>query len=469
MLLCWFIVLSNVTNGFANNKTITIDSIIITGNKKTKAKIIIRQLAFKTADQIAIADTSKVIEQSTNYLLNTSLFIKVNISFKKHSVADNSFVALVEVSERWYLFPTPYFNIADRNFNTWWRQYNFNLKRVDFGAQLKHFNLTGRNDVLELVAYGGFSGNLKVEYRMPQLGKKQIYGFETEVKYKRHRTTLINSINNQQLFYPTNIPNVFEEPTLQEFSAGVTLSRQKNVRFKQHLGIRYEKNQISKQVQQLENTPDFFPNNTLKVQYFTIFANIEIDYRNRSAYATTGWHHKTQLIQNGLGFLSVAQQTKVTANTSYYYSFNQRISTLNSLKFQLSHQHQANYYLTEALGYSSNDVRGYEQFIIDGQHFVLQRNALRYQLFNFIVKPPLLHKIEQIQKVPVSILPKVYFEYGKVWDKHFFYQNPLTNQWLFGYGVGIDVVTFYDLVASVEYSINKERIGSFVLQFDYTY
>jgi|GEM_PF-2686043 len=59
----------------------------------------------------------------------------------------------------------------------------------------------------------------------------KLFGYETEIKYKRHRTTLIHSINNQQLFYLTSIPNVFEEPILQEFSAGVTLSYQKKCAF----------------------------------------------------------------------------------------------------------------------------------------------------------------------------------------------------------------------------------------------
>jgi len=469
LLIPMLFLLSNIVTAHSNNKNITIDTIVISGNKKTKANIVLRQLAFKTGDEIAVKDTLKIIELSTNQLLNTSLFINAKISFTESEFVNKKLVVKVEVTERWYLFPTPYFNIADRNFNTWWRQYNFSLKRVDFGGQLKHFNLTGRNDVLEFVAYGGFSSNLKLEYRLPQLGKKQIYGFETALKYRRHRSTLVNSINNKQIFYPANVPEIFEEATMQEFSTSVKLSRQKNIYIKQHLGLRYQNNKVSTQIQQLENTPDFFPNNTLQFKYFSLFASIEFDYRDRAAYAKKGWHHKTEFEQIGLGLLNVAQQSKLTINSTYYHSFNERISILNNLKIQLSHQPQPNYYLTEAMGYNSNDIRGYERFVIDGQHFLLQRNALRYELFNFRIKPPLLHKIEQIQQVPIAILPKVYFEYGKVWDNHFYKQNQLANQWLYGFGFGVDVVTFYDLVASVEYSINNNKLGSFVLQFDYSY
>jgi len=340
---------------------------------------------------------------------------------------------------------------------------------VDIGGKLKHFNLTGRNDELELIAYGGFSTNFQLKYKLPQLGKKQIYGFETEVKYKRYRTSLVNSVNNQQVFYPANVPGILEEATQQEFNASVTATHQKNAHIKSHLGIYYQNNKVSSEILQLENTPNFFPNNTLHFQYFSLFGSIEIDYRNLSAYATRGWHHKTEFTQDGLGLLSMAQQTKLVVNTTYYHSFGKRISTLHNLKVQLSYQNQPNYYLTQAMGYNSNDVRGYERYVIDGQHFLLQRNALRYQLFDFKLKLPLLHKIEQVQNIPITILPKVYFEHGKVWDKYFTQPNPLTNQWLCGYGAGIDIVTFYDVVASIEYSFNKQGVGYFVLQFDYGY
>lgn len=469
LLLYAFFQLSCHFTSTANSDTITIHSIIITGNKKTKEKTILRQLAFKTGDEIAIVDTAKIIELSTNRLLNISLFTKVKVSFKKNDLNNKNLQATVTVTERWYFFPSPYFKIVDRNFNTWWRQYNFNLKRVNFGAQLKHFNLTGRNDVIEFAAYGGFSSNAQLKYRLPQLGKKQIYGFETEVKYKTRRTTHVNSIDNKQIFYPASVPGIFEDPTQKGFKLIASISRQKNVNITQHVGIKYENNQISNQIQQLENTPDFFPNNNKQFQYFSLFANIKFDFRNLTAYATKGWYHKTEFTQSGLGLLNTAQQTKLVVNTTYYHSFNKRISTLNNLKIQLSHQNQPNYYLTEAMGYGSNDVRGYERFIVDGQHFLLQRNALRYELLNFTIKPPILHKIKQIQNVPVSVLPKIYFEHGKVWDKYFTQQNPLTNKWLFGYGIGIDVVTFYDVVASIEYSVNQKKVGTFVLQFDYNY
>jgi hypothetical protein len=37
----------------------------------------------------------------------------------------------------------------------------------------------------------------------------------------------------------------------------------------------------------------------------------------------------------------------------------------------------------------------------------------------------------------------------------------LTNQYLFGYGAGIDLVTGYDAVFRFEYSITKQGLGNF--------
>jgi hypothetical protein len=42
-------------------------------------------------------------------------------------------------------------------------------------------------------------------------------------------------------------------------------------------------------------------------------------------------------------------------------------------------------------------------------------------------------------------------------------QNPLANQLLWGTGVGIDFVTYYDLVIRFEYTINKQGETGFFI------
>jgi hypothetical protein len=44
-------------------------------------------------------------------------------------------------------------------------------------------------------------------------------------------------------------------------------------------------------------------------------------------------------------------------------------------------------------------------------------------------------------------------------------ENPLANTWQFGYGIGLDYVTYYNLVFSVEYSLNRMGESGLFLHF----
>jgi hypothetical protein len=52
---------------------------------------------------------------------------------------------------------------------------------------------------------------------------------------------------------------------------------------------------------------------------------------------------------------------------------------------------------------------------------------------------------------------------GYVQDKFYSKNNPLSNTWQYGYGVGLDFVTYYDIVVRLEYSINKQLQNGFFI------
>ncbi|MBK7967415.1 MAG: BamA/TamA family outer membrane protein [Bacteroidetes bacterium] len=48
-----------------------------------------------------------------------------------------------------------------------------------------------------------------------------------------------------------------------------------------------------------------------------------------------------------------------------------------------------------------------------------------------------------------------FFDAGYVSDKQFGYRNSLSNEWQMGYGVSLDVITYYDIRFRFEYALNK--------------
>ena len=104
------------------------------------------------------------------------------------------------------------------------------------------------------------------------------------------------------------------------------------------------------------------------------------------------------------------------------------------------------------LGYGDLYVRGLEKYVIDGVAAGLSRQTLRYELFNFSV--PTFIKSRTHDEVPFRIYPKVFFDYGYVYNKHFT-NNSLVNRPLYSAGFGIDLVSFYDFILRVDYSFNQ--------------
>ena len=96
-----------------------IRNIIIVGNRKTKGSVILREIPFKEGDHIQLQQLVKKFEDARRQLMNTTLFHEVVVALKSF---DGYYVdVLVDVKERWYIFPVPYFKVVDRNsISGWW-------------------------------------------------------------------------------------------------------------------------------------------------------------------------------------------------------------------------------------------------------------------------------------------------------------------------------------------------------------
>src|SRR6266487_2884891 len=123
-----------------------VGDIYVEGNKRTKPYIIERELPFKSGDSIYLPELVKAFEISRQQLINTSLFVDVVIALK--SFRGYQVDIVIEVKERWYVFPIPYFKPIDRNLNEWAKQ-GYGVDRINYGFKFTYNNFTGRNDKLK--------------------------------------------------------------------------------------------------------------------------------------------------------------------------------------------------------------------------------------------------------------------------------------------------------------------------------
>ena len=133
---------------FEKNEIFTIADVVITGNKKTKGYIIIRETTFKKGDNISAADLAKKLIESKQLIYNTGLFVDDSVYISQRK--GNTVFINIDVKERWYFFPLPYFVLVDRNFNQWWVQENRSLERVNYGIKFTQNNFSGQDDNLNI-------------------------------------------------------------------------------------------------------------------------------------------------------------------------------------------------------------------------------------------------------------------------------------------------------------------------------
>ncbi len=96
-------------------------------------------------------------------------------------------------------------------------------------------------------------------------------------------------------------------------------------------------------------------------------------------------------------------------------------------------------------------MRGLEYYIIDGVAGGFGRATFIQKALDFKVRNPM--NIQGHDKIPFRVFVKAFGDAGYAFNK-----NPgnsmLNNKWLGTYGVGVDVITFYDVVMKLEYSYN---------------
>jgi hypothetical protein len=123
------------------------------------------------------------------------------------------------------------------------------------------------------------------------------------------------------------------------------------------------------------------------------------------------------------------------------------------------------YAFNRALGYG-HYLRGYEFYVIDGQSMLLNKNSFRYQLVKQrYYKIPFGNAFRAFNTIPFSLYANTYFDVGYVNESIYQKTNSLSNSWQFGYGLGLDIITYYDFIIRLEYSRNKLNEHGFYLHF----
>lgn len=434
---------------------VRVNEIRIVGNRRTRTGIILRELRLKNGSVICKNDIDYVIKKDQQKVFNLHLFNTVSI--RPVEVDTVSIDLVVEVEERWYTFPVPRFQLADRNFNEWWQNYNHDLSRVNYGLKLYQYNLWGRNHTLLLKFQGGFQKNFQISYRIPYINKKQKAGLAFELNYVGGKSVPDRTIEHKLNYVKSE--NILRTTK----GTGISYTYRKSFYFQHRIKYEYLYSEIADTLMTLN--PNYFGVNQRSQQFDALTYEASSDHRDVAAYPLKGYEIIFGFQKAGI-FLN-----KDLKKTSAYFRFagflnlhsNFYLSNLSYLFW--SNPDGLPYFNYSAMGYDKILVRGYEIYVIEGPQFFLNKTTLKKRIFsrNWHLNN---WKLKQFNYLPIAIYLKTYADWGYVNNYSAYEQaevnNILTNKMISGAGFGVDVVTGYDLAIRFEYTFTSQNNGFFL-------
>jgi outer membrane protein assembly factor BamA len=428
-----------------NSPKIVISAINIAGNKHTKTYIIEREIPFKVGDTLLKKNLTATLLQARNQVSNTNLFTEV--LFDSIPQQDSSLHVNIVVKERWYIFPTPQFQLVDRSFNEWIKTYNADFKRVIYGLKFAHYNFSGRRDQFRIYLLNGYARNISASYSAPYSNKKLTEGFGVAVGYTQNREV------QYKLNYNNKLLNYRKEGFVSNnFNAAVGYSIRKGFFKSTNFSVGFNYSNIDDSIITTKYNSTYFNSSNSK-QFIPDFG-VGISYSNtdNNNYPQKGLIYSYGISKRGVQFVGGINSLSISGSFAKFYKHSHNFfSTVQSSAIVKLPFEQA-FVNRRAIGFGSLSLRGLEVYLIDGVAAGVAKYTLTKKVAAFKIPFPI--KIKSLPYVPFKIFAKTYADAGYSYLSKK-YDSRLNNKFLYTGGFGIDIVTFYDIVFKVEYSFNQ--------------
>ncbi len=437
----------------SHDKEFVINDIRISGNKKTKENIILRELTFRKGDSILTSRLENHISRSRENLLNTSLFNYVTITSNR--ISGDTIEFSIRVEERWYFWPALIFKYADRNFSAWLKARD--LTKTKYGFSVDKFNFLGKRQNLRVSFLFGYARQFEISYRNIALDRNRRHFLGMMAESSKQDEMIINTQNNEPLLFKSNFQPVFEKNkyTL-NYTFRPLLNDFHNVFFN------YVEYNVSDTI--LKLNPVFLGRNISSMKGLNVDYVFSKDMRDLKAYPLKGYYFEILVGQTLSLPLSKSSfsSTVLLPNFFKYIEISDKLHYASNLTLKLSFISAESYYFSRSLGYVYN-LHGFEYNTIEGQHFIVFKNLLKYTLLKRRVTEIKFLPFPKFNKIHYSAYFNVFADCGYVSNKYESTGNTYSNKFLYSAGVGLDLVTYYDRTFRAEYSVNGFGKGGFYL------
>jgi len=292
-----------------------------------------------------------------------------------------------------------------------------------------------------------------LQYKIPNLGKKQKQGITLDFDYGAPKNIAYQTADHKLVF--------LEEKKIVRttFGAGVGWSYRKSF-FETHaVNFNFRESEVIDTVLMLN--PIYYRDSKTTQRFFAITYSFNSEHRDVVLYPLKGYQFGALISKTGLFSSDDIDQLEINVTYSGHWPLGSGFYLSNfSSVFWSTRQNQP-YNTFNALGYRSQLIRGFENYVIEGPDFALNKTTLKKRIFykTWTVDMPL----EQFNYFPLAVYIKTYADFGYVRNYPYYDENGMntkfSNMFLSGLGFGLDVVTMYDLVMRFEYTFAQQANG----------
>jgi outer membrane protein assembly factor BamA len=304
----------------------------------------------------------------------------------------------------------------------------------------------------------GYAQQFGLRYKIPNLDRTQRWGMSIGGSYIQQAEVTAGTRDNKRILIRN--PN---GPNRDEWKADleVSLRRQHDVRHFGRLG--FVQAEVKDTIVQV--APDYFQGTANATRFLTLGYGLTWDRRDVRIYPREGHYEEFRIDRYGLGIGANDGPgiTTLYATTKRWWRPSERVTLALSLRGKTT-LGTPPYYVQQGLGYS-DFVRGYEYYVIDGQHYGLAKANFVFQLVRPTVRRMEVLPLEAFRTLYFALYLNVFTDLGRVWDNRYAEQNFLANGLMRGHGVGLDLVSSYDQVLRAEYTLNGLGEHGFFLHF----
>jgi outer membrane protein assembly factor BamA len=266
--------------------------------------------------------------------------------------------------------------------------------------------------------------------------------------YYQQKEITIGTVDNERVFYK---PQEGNARTYWHIDGDASLRPRHDLRYA--LRLSYTNAEITDTAAM--KSDGYFAGSATTTAFLAAGASISWDTRDSRAFARTGTYADLKIDRLGLGLLGENEPdiTTLFGSLKRWWTLGKRTGLALGAAGKTTIGGTVPYFVQEGLGYR-HTVRGYEYYVNDGQHYAMGRANFLLTLVQprdyYMAPVPL----EAFRTLHVALYLDLFTDVGRVWDDQYAELNPLNDEWLAGFGLGLDLVSSYDQVIRLEYSLN---------------